>query len=38
MLLVDNGRIPDTGTSNTPSLWGVDVGFCHIVFEVWLLG
>ncbi len=35
---MDNGRIPGTGISNTPLLRGVDVGFCHIVFEVCLLG
>jgi len=34
---VDNGRIPGAGISNTPLQWGVDFGFCHVVFEVWLL-
>jgi hypothetical protein len=38
ILLVDNGRIPGTRISNTPLLRGVDFGFSHVVFEVWLLG
>jgi hypothetical protein len=38
LLPVDNGRIPDFRISNIPLLRGVDFGFCHVVFEEWLVG